>query len=65
MAREKAARLLVNYFQAIAKHAGMKWDPDYTVEIEQAVDEIVEAAVSEAQADAESRYGVGDWRNAR
>lgn len=40
----QAKALLVNYFQAIAKRAGMTWDNDYTVEIEDAVDHIIEAA---------------------
>lgn len=50
-ARERAAALLVNYFKAIAKQAGMRWDPDYTAEIGEAVDAIVDAAV-EAMVDA-------------
>jgi hypothetical protein len=39
--RDRAVGLLVNYFEALARHAGMKWDPDYTVEIGEAVDEII------------------------
>jgi hypothetical protein len=42
--RDRAVRLLVNYFEAIAKKAGMKWDPDYTAEIDEAVSAIVAAA---------------------
>lgn len=42
--RERAVELLVNYFQGIAAKAGMKWDADYTVEIAEAVDHIVDAA---------------------
>jgi hypothetical protein len=42
---ERAVNLLVNYFQAIATKAGMRWDSDYTVEIHEAVDAIVTAAV--------------------
>jgi hypothetical protein len=45
--RERAVVLLVNYFEAIARKAGMPWDADYTVEIGEAVDEIVAAAVQE------------------
>lgn len=40
--RERAVELLVNYLEAIAKKAGMKWDPDYTAEIREAVDAIVD-----------------------
>ena len=43
--RDRAVALLVNYFEAIAKKAGMKWDPDYTAEIGEAVDEIIEATI--------------------
>jgi len=43
--RDRAVVLLVNYFEAIARKAGMKWDPDYTMEIGEAVDEIINAAV--------------------
>ena len=42
--RAQAATLLVNYFQAIAAKAGMRWDPDYTAEIGEAVNHIVDAA---------------------
>lgn len=42
--RDRAVRLLVNYFAAIAQHAGMRWDPDYTAEITEAVDAIVKTA---------------------
>jgi hypothetical protein len=47
--RDQAVRLLVNYFETIAKKAGMTWDPDYTAEISGAVDLIIEAALVEAQ----------------
>jgi hypothetical protein len=46
--RERAVLLLVNYFEAIARAAGMKWDPDYTAEIREAVEAIVTAAVKGA-----------------
>jgi hypothetical protein len=42
--RDRAVALLVNYFEAIAKRAGMKWDADYTAEIGEAVDAIIEAS---------------------
>lgn len=45
--KQKATDLLVNYLQAIATKAGMRWDPDYSAEVGQAVDEIVEAANGE------------------
>jgi len=45
---EKAKALLVNYFEAIAKKAGMKWDRDYTIEIGDAIDHIIEAAAERA-----------------
>jgi hypothetical protein len=43
--RDRAVALLVNYLEAIARKAGMKWDADYTAEIGEAVDAIIEAAV--------------------
>lgn len=43
--KAKATELLVNYFEAIAKRAGMKWDGDYTAEIGEAVDQVVDAAI--------------------
>lgn len=49
--RDRAVVLLVNYFEAIAKKAGMKWDADYTVEIGEAVDAIVEEALQAARVD--------------
>jgi hypothetical protein len=45
--RERAVGLLVNYFEAIAKKAGMSWDADYTAEIGEAVDAILAEAVDE------------------
>lgn len=42
--RQAATDLLVNYFQAIARKAGMKWDSDYTAEIAAAVEHIAHAA---------------------
>lgn len=65
MSRETAARVLVNYFQVLFQATNKPWHPDYQVEIEGIVDDICDAAVAEAQAEAESRYGAGDWRNAR
>lgn len=47
--RDRAVVLLVNYFEAIAKKAGMTWDADYTAEISEAVDEIVSAAILEVR----------------
>jgi len=41
--RDRAVSLLVNYFEAIARKAGMRWDPDYTAEINEAVGQIIEA----------------------
>lgn len=49
--RDRAVSLLVNYFKAIAKKAGMPWDADYTTEVGEAVDEIIEAAIAEARVD--------------
>ena len=46
--RIEAKKLLLNYFKAVAEKAGMKWDPDYTAEVEDIVDHIVDAAVEEA-----------------
>jgi len=43
--RDQAVRLLVNYFESIARKAGMKWDPDYTAEITDAVDHIIQATL--------------------
>jgi hypothetical protein len=40
--RDRAVSLLVNYFEAIARKAGMKWDADYTTEIGEAVDAIID-----------------------
>lgn len=42
--RDRAVRLLVNYFSAIAAKAGFRWDPDYSVEVGEAVDEMILAA---------------------
>lgn len=41
---DKATRLLLNYFQGIARKAGFDWRPDYSVEVRAAVEEIVDAA---------------------
>jgi hypothetical protein len=41
--RARAVDLLVNYFAAIAEHAGMTWQPTYTAEIGEAVDAIIAA----------------------
>jgi hypothetical protein len=49
--RDRAVALLVNYFEAVAKKAGMPWQPDYTAELGEAVDAILEAALDEARAD--------------
>ena len=65
MSRETAARVLVHYFKTLFEKTGTRWDADNQVEIEGIVDDICDAAVAEAQAEAESRYGAGDWRNAR
>jgi hypothetical protein len=46
--RDRAVRLLVNYFEALAKKTRMPWDPDYTAEIGEAVDEIIAATLQEA-----------------
>lgn len=51
----RAVHLLVNYFEAIAKKAGMRWDSDYTAEIHEAVDYIVSAAVEAMREDAEAQ----------
>ena len=48
---DRAKALLVNYFHAIAKKAGMPWDSDYTAEIEEAVDHIIDAAACQARDD--------------
>jgi len=48
--RDRGVALLVHYFEAIAKKAGMAWDADYTVEIEEAADCLLTAAVLEAEA---------------
>ena len=47
--RQRAKDLLVHYFETIAKRAGMKWDRDYTAEIECVVDDIIDAAVEAAR----------------
>lgn len=44
--RDRAVQLLVNYFDAIARKAGLRWDPDYTAEIGEAVDAIIEASTA-------------------
>lgn len=43
--RAQAVVLLVNYFEAIARKAGIQWDADYTAEIAAAVDHIIDTAV--------------------
>lgn len=48
---DRAVTLLVNYFEAIAKKAGMRWDADYTAEIREAVESIVQAALEAARSD--------------
>ena len=42
MSKQKAAILLSHYFQLVFKKAGMKWDSDNNMEMEQIVDEILE-----------------------
>jgi hypothetical protein len=48
-ARNRAVDLFVHYFKAVAAKAGMTWDRDYSVEIEAAVDAIIEAATPPAK----------------
>jgi len=77
--RDRAVALLVNYFEAIAKKAGMKWDPDYTAEVGEAVDAIIdplearlaalerhlENEVDPKLAGLEERVDTPDWRDRR
>lgn len=51
---EAAKELLVYYFQQIAAKAGMKWHMDYTLEIEQAIDHILAAAMEAVRQQAEA-----------
>jgi hypothetical protein len=68
-ARDRAVALLVNYFEAIAKKAGMPWHPDYTVEIGEAVDAMIDPlaqriAAIEVRLDS-ADPGTGGWRDRR
>ena len=49
MNEERAKKLLVHYFNVVARHAGFKWDSDNVAEIEDIVDCII-GAVKEGQA---------------
>jgi hypothetical protein len=42
MSKQKAVSLLTHYFQTAFKAAGLKWDSDNDMEMEQIVDEILE-----------------------
>lgn len=53
--RDNAVHLLVNYLQAIAEKAAMPWQQDYTVEIGDAIDHIITAAVKETLAQLEQQ----------
>jgi hypothetical protein len=65
MARDRAKAVLLNYFQAIARHAGMAWQRDYTVEIESVVDDIIEAATPPAPSDTEHVEALKSWGDMR
>lgn len=53
---DDAKRILVHYFQAIARRAGQPFDADCIAEIEAAVDCIYEAARDDAIAEVYDRY---------
>jgi hypothetical protein len=46
---ETAADFLIHYFRMIAKRAGIEWDSDYSAEIRNAVDRLMDAARDIAQ----------------
>ena len=48
---DRAKHLIVHYFQVLAEHSGMTWDTDYTAELEEAVDAIIEAAAYQSRND--------------
>jgi hypothetical protein len=43
--RRRAKDLLVHYFKVVFERAGIPWDGDNIIEIEQIVDEIIQAAI--------------------
>lgn len=45
---EDAKRVLVHYFHMALDAAGLKWQNDYQVELEQVIDDIIDAAVEKA-----------------
>lgn len=48
---EAAADLLIHYFRVIAEKAGIGWDGDYSAEIRNAVDRLMDAAQDIARAE--------------
>lgn len=44
--RDKAAHLLKHYFRLVGQAADMKWNADLDAEVEQIVDEIIDAAAA-------------------
>jgi hypothetical protein len=49
-ARDDAADLLIHYMRLAFESAGREWDSDYSAELRDLVDRIVDAAVDEALA---------------
>lgn len=49
-AQERATKTLLHYFSLLAERTGAKLDAECLGEIEEAVDDLVNAAVTEAQA---------------
>jgi ribosome-associated toxin RatA of RatAB toxin-antitoxin module len=43
--KQKAKRLLVNYFEGLFQHVGVRWDSDNDAEIDLAVEYIITASI--------------------
>jgi hypothetical protein len=77
--RDRAKQLLVHYFQVAFAAAGKRWDNDYTVELEECVDALLDAAandaaervaqhaltVGESIAHVQEQIDTPDWRDRR
>ena len=50
-----AKRILVHYLSTIAEYAGMPWDRDYTAEIEEAIEDLVQGTVAVANEQTQAR----------
>lgn len=54
--REKAIRLLENYFSQALQRAGLRWDNDNRSEMEELADCLIGAAVQEVRAELKAKF---------